>query len=273
MSTQTPGRYRPGVFVCALLFISLLPHSLRADTPSNCTVQGKSEPVTLKQVIDGDTLRLHDGRTVRLIGVNTPELGRDGAPDQVLADRARRMAAQWLEGDVLLLQSGADNKDRHGRFLGSVFRRSDQGLLSEYLVGQGLGWQVTVPPNTLYSDCLKAAELAARAAGRGIWAPGRYPLLVASELVPADAGFQRVRGRVSSVTSSRHAWWLELDAGLSLRLGHSDLKNFGSVDIPALTGKELTVRGWLIYRGRRQQGYPQYMMHLQHPAMLEAIEE
>ena len=35
-------------------------------------------------------MRLHDGRIVRLIGINTPELGRDGKPSDALAEAALR---------------------------------------------------------------------------------------------------------------------------------------------------------------------------------------
>lgn len=273
MSTQTPGRYRLGVFVCALFLLGLFAHFPRAEASSTCIAQGKLETVVLKQVVDGDTLRLNDGRTVRLIGANTPELGRDGAPDQALADRAKRMAVEWLAGEKLLLQSGTEAKDHYGRHLAWVFRASDRQMLSEYLVDQGLGWQVTVPPNTLYSDCLKVAEQAARKAARGVWAAQRYPLLRAGALDPTDAGFQRVRGRVSAVTGSRHATWIELDSGVSLRLSHDDARYFEGVDFRAWAGKQLTVRGWLIYRGRQQRGYPPHTMHLRHPTMLEAIEE
>ena len=32
----------------------------------------------VQRVVDGDTLRLSDGRNVRMIGLNTPELGKKG---------------------------------------------------------------------------------------------------------------------------------------------------------------------------------------------------
>jgi len=272
MNTQAPGRFRPGVFVCLLVALGLHTSGVRAEA-GICAPRGKLESAVLEKVVDGDTLRLRDGRLVRLIGLNTPELGRDGAADQPLADTARRMAADWLGGNSILLHSGVESKDRYGRHLAAVFRSADKGSLSEYLLSQGLGWQVTVPPNTRYSECLQSAEAVARAARRGVWAERRYPVLSAAALTAADAGFERVRGRVSAVADSRRALWIELDGGLSLRLAHDDLPNFADRDVRKWLGKVLTVRGWLIYRGRQQKGYPPHMMHLQHPAMLDAIEE
>lgn len=273
MNTQTPGRFRPGVFVCLLLLAGFHPPYLRADAFAHCTPTGKLESAELKQVVDGDTLLLRDGRSVRLIGINTPELGRDGRANQLLAETARRMAADWLAGETVLLEVGAEPKDRYGRYLASVFRGSDRQLLSEYLLNQGLGWQVTVPPNSHYSGCLQVAEQAARQAKRGVWAGQRYPLLKAATLVSTDTGFQRVQGRVTAVSNSRRALWIELEQGLSLRLGHDDQSYFAARNFQAWLGKQLTVRGWLIYRGKQQRGYPPHIMHLRHPAMLDAVEE
>lgn len=44
----------------------------------------------VRQVVDGDTLRLVDGRSVRLIGINTPEVGRKGRSSEPYAEAARR---------------------------------------------------------------------------------------------------------------------------------------------------------------------------------------
>ena len=40
------------------------------------------------EVYDGDTVRLIDGRSVRLIGLDSPEIGHDGEASQSFAQRA-----------------------------------------------------------------------------------------------------------------------------------------------------------------------------------------
>src|SRR3569832_2670629 len=52
--------------------------------------------VTVDHVYDGDTVRLHGGRHVRLIGLATHELGRAGAADQPHAGAAREALRQRL---------------------------------------------------------------------------------------------------------------------------------------------------------------------------------
>ncbi len=44
----------------------------------------------VQRVVDGDTVRLKDGRSVRMIGVNAPETGKKGRPDEPFAVAARQ---------------------------------------------------------------------------------------------------------------------------------------------------------------------------------------
>ncbi|WP_372797031.1 thermonuclease family protein [Litorivivens sp.] len=261
MISGTPSQLWLGVFVCVWL---------AAAAQADCIPPSSLQPATLESVVDGDTLRLTDGRLVRLIGVNTPEIGRDGAPHQPYAVAAARAVRQWL-GKTVWLAPGHEPTDRYGRTLAAVYRDRDKKHLGEYLLQQGLGWQVSVPPNLRDVACLRAAELAARRSERGVW---RMPeILRAKSLTPADAGFKRVTGRVTRVSPSRRALWIELDSALSLRLDKRDQVHFRGVDMQSLVGQELTVRGWLIYRDRHRAQYPAHMMVLRHPAMLETDEE
>ena len=58
--------------------------------PGFCPLPGKPEQVRVRQVVDGDTVRLVDGRSVRLIGINTPEIGRKGRSSEPYAEAAKR---------------------------------------------------------------------------------------------------------------------------------------------------------------------------------------
>ena len=44
----------------------------------------------VERVVDGDTLRLKDGRSVRMIGLNAPETGKTGQSAEPFADAARK---------------------------------------------------------------------------------------------------------------------------------------------------------------------------------------
>jgi len=105
-------------------------------------------------VLDGDTLRLPDGRRVRLPAVDAPELGRPFAAE------ARDFSAAQLAAAADVRLADADPpRDRYGRLLADVL--VDGASLSEALLAHGLA--------TLYdSDApalrrLQAEAVAARA--------------------------------------------------------------------------------------------------------------
>src|SRR5690554_1461310 len=85
-----------------------------------CSQPDAGEAVSSKRVIDGDTLDLADGRRVRLIGINAPEMGRDGQPSEPYAQAARRELQRLVSGSELRMIIGEQPQDRYGRTLGHL---------------------------------------------------------------------------------------------------------------------------------------------------------
>ena len=84
------------VFLCLTVFALCLPAnpviagSGQAEFEPLCPAQQRLESVQVERVIDGDTVVLGDGRHVRIIGVNTPEMNwRKYNPDGVPQPYAR----------------------------------------------------------------------------------------------------------------------------------------------------------------------------------------
>lgn len=232
-----------------------------------CPADRVDRAVTVERVRDGDTVRLDGGDELRLVGIDTPELGRDGAPDEPFAAAARDALARLLAAheERLHLRLGAERRDSYGRLLAHAYL-PDGRSVTQVLLERGLGARVTVPPNTWGHRCYAAAEAGAREAGRGIWGLERYRGVSARELAPDAGGFHVVSGRVRRVGASDDAFWLELD-GLTLRLARNDLAAyFEGLEPRALAGRRLRVRGW-IYRVRGQA-----RMNLQHPAGVEWLD-
>jgi micrococcal nuclease len=64
------------------------------------------------EVVDGDTITMSDGSTVRLIGIDTPERGQCGY------DEASALLAQLIVGqDITLVPGARDDVDKYGRLL------------------------------------------------------------------------------------------------------------------------------------------------------------
>lgn len=75
-------------------------------------VPAPANAVTVDYVVDGDTIRLRSGVYVRLIGIDTPEVGQCGYQAATLKlDR-------WVGGDARLVNpAGVDDRDHYGRLL------------------------------------------------------------------------------------------------------------------------------------------------------------
>ena len=229
----------------------------------------------LDAVIDGDTLRLQNGRKVRVIAINTPELAYRGRPHQPLATEAREAAVAFFSGTQRVgLRLGADAEDRYGRILAHVYRE-DGASLSAHLLSQGLAWHVVVTPNVFNWPCYQGLE---RKATEGIWAVPAYKVTTPDQLLVSGGGFQRIRGKVSSVARSRDSWWVNLsglNGQLAIRLRDRDSVYFGEQDPQDWQGQQLTIRGWVIDRRSRQsdamkaKGFAPFMINLYHPGMLD----
>ncbi|GIZ12786.1 thermonuclease family protein [Pseudomonas sp. NCCP-436] len=224
--------------------------------------------VAVRQVVDGDTLRLRDGRSVRLIGINTPELGRKGRSDEPFAVQARRRLQALVDasdGRVGLLY-GAQRQDRYGRTLAHLYDHQGRNIEAQ-LLSEGLGFMVAVSPNTALVGCQAAAEQQARQQRRGLWR--NDPVKRAGQL--RSGGFALLAGRVVRVQQNRGGLWLDLDGGRVLRVAPESFGDFDLRALKALQGESVEARGWVIdrrARGGLQTGQARWMMPLTHPEML-----
>ncbi|TVR00732.1 MAG: hypothetical protein EA399_03335 [Desulfovibrionales bacterium] len=88
---------------------------------------------------DGDTIHLEDGQQVRLLGIDAPEMGRDGEPDQYYARESRDYLRRLIGGQPVHLESDGQGLDRYGRLLAYAFL-PDGRMVNEVLVEEGLAF-------------------------------------------------------------------------------------------------------------------------------------
>ncbi|MBV4522558.1 thermonuclease family protein [Pseudomonas sp. SWRI74] len=237
-----------------------------------CPAPAGLTSVTVQRVVDGDTLRLNDGRNVRMIGLNTPELGKKGRSDEPFAVTARkRLEALIAASDGRVdLQPGQESKDRYGRTLAHVYG-ADGANLEAQMLAEGLGFLVAVAPNVDLVDCQQAAERSARQAGLGVWR--QSPVLKADQI--STSGFAVLSGRVSKVQRNRGGVWIELQDSVVLRVAPNLLGRFDVASLEGLKGKQIEARGWVLDRSRRgglQNGQARWMLPLTDPAMIQVAQ-
>lgn len=222
----------------------------------------------VRQVVDGDTLRLQDGRSVRLIGIDTPEIGRQGRTDEPFAVAARRRLQALVDDSdgMIGLRLGEQDKDHFGRTLAHVYGRHGANFEAQ-LLAEGLGFQVAVAPNNSLAACQHQAEEAARQAGLGLWK--RSPVQAAAQVT--RSGFALMSGRVSKLERNRGGVWIELDDSVVLHIAPRLQDRFPLARFEGLEGQAVEARGWVIDRSRRgglQPGQLRWMLPLTDPSML-----
>jgi endonuclease YncB( thermonuclease family) len=236
-----------------------------------CPLPSGLPTVRVQRVVDGDTLKLSDGRSVRLIGINTPELAHHGRNVEPFADVARRRLQTLVSqsGGRLSLQVGSEPRDHYGRTLAHAYDSAGQNLEAR-LLAEGLGYLVAVAPNTALVACQQAAEQVARAARLGLWAES---VVQAPEQI-TRGGFALVSARVFSVQRNSAGVWLELDGGMVLHVAVKLLDQFDWPSLQTLTGRHIQARGWVIDRAKRgtvKGPQARWMLPLTHAAMLEVL--
>ena len=120
------------------------------------------EQVLVVRVIDGDTIELQDGRRVRYLGIDTPELGEDYATEATTRNK------ELVEGKEVELQRGKRDKDEYGRLLRYVYVNGV--FVNAELVAQGYAKAYIFDPDERYSQVLVQLEQYAKIRERGLWA-------------------------------------------------------------------------------------------------------
>ena len=120
----------------------------------------------VEYVHDGDTLFLEDGRKVRMLGINTPEIGENL---ECYGDEATAVLRGLLpEGSHVWVQQDVEPLDQYGRSL--LFVWTSAGELVNYsLVQGGYAEAVFIGQNTRWDNEFEGVEEAAQDAGAGIW--------------------------------------------------------------------------------------------------------
>jgi micrococcal nuclease len=137
------------------------------NTPSSSiAIPEGAKKATVRYVHDGDTLFFTDGRKVRLLAIDTPEVGENL---ECYGDEATARLEQLApDGATLYTLADKDTKDQYGRSL--LFLWTTDGEFINYdLVAEGYAEAVFIGNNRLYQNEFEAAESGAKTSGVGMW--------------------------------------------------------------------------------------------------------
>ena len=109
------------------------------------------ETFLVTRVIDGDTIKLENGETIRYLLIDTTERNRE-----------------LVEGERVRLERDATDRDAYGRLLRYVY--VDGTMVQGELVREGYGYVYSRQPDVKYLKDMAALEREARQEGAGLWA-------------------------------------------------------------------------------------------------------
>lgn len=144
-----------------------VPSPIPTIEPSATSVPLNLELVSVKRVVDGDTISLENGKVVRYIGIDTPETVDPRKPVQCFGKEASARNKELVEGQIIGLEKDISETDKYGRLLRYVYK--GDVLINELLVREGYAHSSSYPPDIKYQEKFRLAEQEASENTRGLW--------------------------------------------------------------------------------------------------------
>lgn len=135
--------------------------------------------VKVLEVVDGDTIRLSNGKLLRYLGLDTPELrikeknGNFIYRPQPFSLEAKEFNRKLVEGKFIRIEFDTEKTDSYGRLLGYCFL--EDTFINVCLVEEGYAVIYARSPNLRYSEVFAVAQKKARKAKKGLW--GNLPVI------------------------------------------------------------------------------------------------
>jgi len=131
------------------------------------TSLGYSKEYTVSKVIDGDTIVLDTGETVRYLGIDAPEMDKERGGPAFYAKEAAKINKQLVLMKKVQLEFDVERKDAYGRLLAYVFVKDL--FVNGELVKRGCAQAMVKPPNVKYKDRLVEYQNEAMSKEIGLW--------------------------------------------------------------------------------------------------------
>lgn len=152
------------------------------DQPAKPKLNTKGlQSYKVENIVDGDTIKVKMGDevvTVRIIGVDTPEVKDPRNPVQYYGKEASAFTKKLLDRKRVYLEPDQGTKleqDVFGRSLAHVWRVFDRKLVALVIIQNGYGhYYSKYPFKQDYMDLYRDAEKSAREQKLGLWKEDGY---------------------------------------------------------------------------------------------------
>jgi micrococcal nuclease len=225
------------------------------------------EPCRVARVLDGDTVVLKSGETVRLIGVDAPELHHPNIPVQRFAKESMAFLRRQAEGrDCALEFEPGQLRDRFGRLLAYFF--IDHRLINAELIRQGYAYAYTRFPYHRQSEFM-ALEQEARQARVGLWKSQNLKPISWRDATKHYGEYATVEGTVAAARNTGKACFLNFHPDYKRHftavIFASDFSHFPKNPETFYKGKTVRVTGVI----KEYKGKPEIV--LEDPSQIEIV--
>ncbi len=249
----------------ALLFAALAARAAEHVFADAGCVLAAGETGRVEAIIDGATLRLASGLTVRLAAIQPFAGADDTAAAAVLSELAL--------GRTVELRYGRLRTDRYGRATAQLFTSGEpEGWLQAEMVRRGLALVAGLREDRACLGGLLDIEREARDSGAGLW-PAHAPFDAdAPALRDIGDGFALVEGRVVSLGRRELTVYLNFgedwsrDFTVSFSAANARSFEVGGTSLDSLVGRRVRIRGWLTQRDGP-------WIRIDHPEQIEVLDE
>lgn len=225
-------------------------------------------------VVDGDTVTLSNGRNVRYIGIDTPEVRRRQGRQWLYAPepyalQAKELNAGLVSGREVTLEFDQRREDKYGRWLCYVY--NGDRMVNEEMLRNGLAIFNVYPPNNKYVERLVAAQDQAKREKLGLWKD--LPVISDKEAFRYDGKVVTVRGTVADIGLGKSTVYLNFVKGkkddFTAVIWKSNVQYFKGLGFAVpegFLGRTIEVTGKI-----KNDNGPQMVVY--HPSQIKVIEK
>jgi micrococcal nuclease len=205
-----------------------------------CSCSQDYSQVRVLEAIDGDTIKLSNGKLLRYIGLDTPEVRlKKGAEfiysPQPFALEAKEYNRKLVEGKLVRIEFDLEKQDQYGRLLGYCF--VDDVMINAKLIEEGYAVIYTRPPNVKYAELFISLQSQARQQNKGLW--GSYKVIDQAQAGSYINQIRTVRGKVLNAFKSAKCIFLNFGSNyktdFTVVIFNNSLKSFYDKGIDPLT--------------------------------------
>ena len=130
-------------------------------TSTEDTITWEEDTLICTSIIDGDTFRLKTGETVRLIGIDAPELSQPGG------EMSREYLTHLILNKGITLEKGHEDRDKYNRLLRFVY--IDGVCINEEMIRKGYAEARYMSSEDPKREYYIQLEIKAETAKTGLW--------------------------------------------------------------------------------------------------------